>query len=309
LLGFKTKTTDLSHPSVDLAGLQAVSDNKNSSADETMIAPVTAGLPSLQEEPLMSVTSADAKPWAIFKPSPADLSYVADQLAKPAGFHSMSINAVCVELPPREQPGRIRPEDFKHRGGITVSTNDADTFARKLAIQRQWEKQVEGGALPRLSISSLSEIFACEWSALKLYVATPLDWGVNGPKAVTWGDLRVVAAFGIAAEAEQVGSEGSGVLAQASCDGQAVVGHFAAVTEGVTGRIVPCSTAGSAVADAAGGAASARLAVAAAATAAAGGKEKARKRGFGGKLRAVAKAVPLVAAVFVVKASMLLGGI
>jgi len=143
-------------------------------------------------------------------------SYVSEQLAKPASFRGMSINALCVELQPRDLPGRVRPEDFKHRGAITVSTNDPDTFARKIAVQRRWEEQAEGGDLPRLSISSLSEVFACDWTALKLYVATPLDWGVNGPKAVTWGDMRVVAAFGIAAGAVQAPeAEGRGAASTA----------------------------------------------------------------------------------------------
>lgn len=90
-----------------------------------------------------------------------------------------------------------------------------------------------------------------------------------------------------------------------------VLGHAAAagVFEGNTGRKVPSTHTleGSAAVEAA----AARLAVPAAVGKSAGGGSSLKKglqKGFGGKLLGVAKAVPLVAAVLVTKASMLIGG-
>jgi hypothetical protein len=45
----------------------------------------------------------------------------------------------------------------------------------------------------------MAELAACHWHELVVYAATPLDWGAQGAKEVRWGDMRLVAAFGVAA--------------------------------------------------------------------------------------------------------------
>jgi hypothetical protein len=56
-----------------------------------------------------------------------------------------------------------------------------------------------GKLLPRVQVNSMAELLSVEWHEVVVFAATPMEWGAQGSKQVTWGDLKLVAAYGIAA--------------------------------------------------------------------------------------------------------------
>jgi hypothetical protein len=53
--------------------------------------------------------------------------------------------------------------------------------------------------LPRVQVSDMAELLSAEWHEVVVFAATPMEWGAQGSKQVTWGDLKLVAAYGITA--------------------------------------------------------------------------------------------------------------
>jgi hypothetical protein len=56
-----------------------------------------------------------------------------------------------------------------------------------------------GRQLPRVQVGSMAELLSTEWHEVVVFAATPMEWGAQGSRQVTWGDLKLVAAYGIAA--------------------------------------------------------------------------------------------------------------
>lgn len=174
-------------------------------------------------------------------------SYVASQLCLPAfGSAPMSILAFSADIAPRSTPALVDvSRDLRMRGGLNVKTKKADILAARQQKQLAWEQaeqeqQEDNTAqllhaddgnklLPRIQTGSLADILACKWTALRVSVATPLDWGSNGPQAVTWGDLRLVAAYGTigagdaaATQQQQQQEGGVGVVVEQAGAGEVV---------------------------------------------------------------------------------------
>jgi hypothetical protein len=89
-----------------------------------------------------------------------------------------------------------------------VAKPSAETYARRLAQQKDWEVTVSEGSsvagssdklLPRVQVSDMAELLSADWHEVVVFAATPMEWGVQGSKQVTWGDLKLVAAYGLAA--------------------------------------------------------------------------------------------------------------
>ena len=45
----------------------------------------------------------------------------------------------------------------------------------------------------------MASLLATQWEALRVYATTPADWPTAEGKLLTYGDLQVVAAYGIPA--------------------------------------------------------------------------------------------------------------
>lgn len=145
-------------------------------------------------------------------------------------------------------PGLFHAERIKIEAG--TSTSSTVTPDRMEAGKQKLAEYLAGTTssslgLPCLDVpagSSLEGVFSTKWASLLVHTVTPQDW--VGGRAVTWGDLRVVAAYGVplaVAELEE-GSCQAAVCSAAAAEVPAVSESIASAAAS-TGVSVPCSGA------------------------------------------------------------------
>jgi hypothetical protein len=124
-------------------------------------------------------------------------------LRQPVMMRPLSIAAVGCHIAHSAIPRAFDPSSPECRpagqGGILVANAGPATYARKLALLQDFEAGVDGDGLPRLDVTTMAELGSQQWHELRVFAATPTDWGVGGAKPLCWGDMRLVAAFGVAA--------------------------------------------------------------------------------------------------------------
>jgi hypothetical protein len=113
--------------------------------------------------------------------------------------------ALCLRLAPeehRKQPGGL----IFTSGDLTIAPGgywcNPGNAARLVKTQGQVQDRflpasaADDSGLPRVEVSSMGEVFKQQWKALRVYATTPDNWPTEG-RVVTYGDLKIVAAYGI----------------------------------------------------------------------------------------------------------------
>jgi hypothetical protein len=116
-----------------------------------------------------------------------------------------ALAAICLRLASEEN--RQQPGGFIFTNGdLTIAPGcywcNPGNATRLVKTQGQVQDRflpasaADDSGLPRIEVSSMSEIFKQQWKALRVYATTPDSWPAEG-KVVTYGDLKIVAAYGI----------------------------------------------------------------------------------------------------------------
>lgn len=172
-----------------------------------------------------------------------EAAHVAAQLARTAfpnpkpAFVGLSVSMMA--------PGLFHAERIKIEAG--TSTSSTVTPERMEAGKQKLAEYLAGTTsltlgLSRLDVragSSLEGVFRTKWASLLLHTVTPQDWA--GDRAVAWGDLKAVAAYGVPLVAEV--EEGTAAAVSAAAAVVPAVSESVASATASAGVPVPCSDA------------------------------------------------------------------
>ena len=160
------------------------------------VVPVEAA--PLQVQPAAAASCASS--------APGGEAHAAEQVGVPVSSTMRPVlAALCLRLAPdehRKQPGGL----IFTSGDLTIAPGgywcNPGNAARLVKTQGQVQNSflpasaADDSGLPRIEVSSMSEIFKQQWKALRVYATTPDSWPAEG-KVVTYGDLKIVTAYGI----------------------------------------------------------------------------------------------------------------
>ena len=179
----------------------AVSQGSESARHSTPAAAVTAEVP-VKAAPLQ------VQPAAAASCAPGGEAHAAEQVAVPVSSTMRPVlAAICLRLASEEN--RKQPGSFVFTNGdLAIAPGgywcNPGNAARLSKTQGQVQNRflpasaADDSGLPRVEVASMGDIFRQQWKALRVYATTPDNWPTEG-KVVTYGDLNIVAAYGIQA--------------------------------------------------------------------------------------------------------------